>query len=332
MASFASCLGRSMATTALILLAAATPPTTGKFAKVMFTEATPLATNAAMIDRMYGPMDAEKVARANDATALAAIPVDPKAENFGMYVPANKPAKGYGLIVWISPMDEAGMPRGWPDTLEERGIIYVTAARSGNGQSPLGRRVPLALVAAANAMRDYNIDPARVWIAGFSGGARMAERMAVAYPDIFTGAIVDGSADMLGSREIPLPLPANFDRLVERSAFVFSNGRMDDHNVKAARRAISSLEDHCVTRVWSEVRQGEGHEMMGGRSLAKAIDFLDREREPPSAANLQCRDALKEQATRASEESKGLARAGDARAEDASAAADRKFGWLAFPR
>jgi dienelactone hydrolase len=309
---------------------AATSGDIAKFKAVTFAERTPLASNGELIRRLFSPFAAADLANKNDAATLDAQPIDPRHEKFGLYVPAQKPAEGYGLLVWVSPLDEAGMPPGWHATLEERGVIFVTAARSGNQTSPLGRRIPLALTAAANVARSHAIDPDRVWIAGFSGGARIAERMALGYPDVFSGAILDGSSDDIGAEDVALPPRERFERLLDRTAIVFSSGREDGFNVVSARRVAASLRRHCLDRVSLEVRRREGHVMMSGASLAKAIDFLDRQRDP--SPSRQCREALYAKIDADLDQAEAMAQRGDRGAKSAIRAIDRRYGGLAAPR
>jgi dienelactone hydrolase len=311
---------------------AASPGTIAKFKAVTFTETTPLARNAELIKRLFNPFAGADLAKKNDAAVLNAFPINPKDERFGLYVPAEKPAKGYALLVWVSPLDGAGMPLGWAATLEVRGVIFATAARSGNETSPLGRRIPLALTAAANVARNYAIDPDRIWIAGFSGGARIAERMAVAYPDVFSGAILDGSSDSIGSTDLSLPPRENFERLLERMSIVLSTGKEDEYNTSDAKRVVSSLRRHCFDRLSVEVRPREGHVMMNGRSLAKAIEFLDRTREGPSPGDRQCREQLYSKIDRELERADTMVQHGDRGARAAIRAIDRRYGQLAAPR
>ena len=68
-------------------------------------------------------------------------------------------------------------------------MIFVTAARSGNDEDIVSRREPLALIAAENMLAQYDVDRARVFVGGMSGGSRMALRLALAYPDLFRGAL-----------------------------------------------------------------------------------------------------------------------------------------------
>ena len=322
---------RLLGTLAALCAAAATSQGIAKFRAVTFTGTTPLARNGALIERLFSPFASADLAAKNDAAALNAFPIDPRNERFGLYVPAKMPAKGYGLLVWVSPLEGAGMPPDWPATLEERGVIFVTAGRSGNDTSPLGRRIPLALTAAANVVRTYPVDPDRIWIAGFSGGSRIAERMALAYPDVFTGAILDGSSDAVGSTDVPLPPRANFDRLLDRMAIVFSSGGDDLSNVQDAKRVASILRRHCFDRFSIDVRRGEGHQVMNGRSLAKAMDFLDRPREAPSPGDRQCRAQLYARIDAELARAEAMVQQSGRRSRDLIGAIDRRYGGLAAP-
>jgi len=311
---------------------AASPGAIPKFRAVSFAETTPLARNGELIKRLFSPFASADLAKKNDRATLNTYPIDPRQEKFGLYVPTEKPARGYGLLVWVSPLDGAGMPLGWSPILEQRGVIFVTAARSGNDTSPLGRRIPLALTAAANVVRKYPIDPNRIWIAGFSGGSRIAERMALAYPDVFSGAILDGSSDVIGSADVPLPPRDNFERLLDRTSIVFSTGQDDEYNTSDAKRVVSSLREHCFDRLAIEVRPHEGHEMMKAASLAKAIEFLDRTREQASPADRQCREQLYSRIDAELARAEAIAQQRGRGARAAIDTIDRRYGQLAAPR
>ena len=315
-----------------LCLIAAVPGEFSRFKAVTFTDPTPLARNDELIRRLFSPIAAADLAKANDPTALRAFPIDPKDERFGLYVPRQKPDRGYALLVWVSPLDGAGMPPGWEAILERSGVIFVTAARSGNLTSPIGRRFPLALIAAANVPRHYPVDPNRIWIAGFSGGSRIAERLALAYPDVFSGAILDGSSDEIGSADVALPTRVNFERLLDRTAIVLSSGEKDSVNVDSAWKVASSLRRHCFGRLSVEVRRREGHVMMNGRSLAKAIDFLDRRRSKPPSKDRQCREELYSKIDDELTRAEALVRRDGHLGRRAIRVIDRRYGWLAAPR
>ena len=315
-----------------LALISAGPVAIERFKSAVFTATTPLARNDQLINRLFRPFFSADLAKKNDAATLSSFPVNPKDETFGLYVPRDGPARGYGLLIWVSPLDRAGMPPGWPEVLESRGVIYVTAARSGNETAPIGRRIPLALIAAANVMNRFPVNPDRVWISGFSGGARIAERIALAYPDVFSGAILDGSSDPFGNAEVPLPPRELFERLLDRMAFVISTGQRDRYNNRDAKRFLSSLRQHCLTRVSVEARPRDGHQMMNGSSLGAAIEYLDRPRDPLTPEQRQCREQLYSKIDRelVLAETMALEAPGGARA--AIRLIDRRYGHLAAPR
>ena len=290
-----------------------------------------MAANGQLVVRLFSPFESADLLKKNAATTLRSSPIDPKDEKFGLYVPTKQPKHGFGLIVWVSPLDSAGIPPGWPEILEERGVIFVTAARSGNYTSPIGRRVPLALTAAANVLRNYPVDPDRIWIAGFSGGARIAERIALAYPDVFSGAILDGSSDKLGSAGLPLPPRKNLERLLGRMSIVISTGGADEFNTRDVKRLESSLKSHCFDRLSVEVRRGEGHVILNGQSLAKAMEFLDRPREEQSANDRQCIEKLYSKVDADLARAGELVKRGGREARTALRTIDRRYGWLAAP-
>jgi dienelactone hydrolase len=158
--------------------------------EVVFTQYSPLSTNAELARRLLSPLTAARLPAilARTGKALREQPIDLADERFVVYVPAKAPPAGYALLVFVPPWPQAQPPRGWASVLDRAGIIFVSAARSGNEAEVLSRRAPLALLGAANIMASYRVDPSRVWVGGFSGGSRVAMRLALGYPDLFRGA------------------------------------------------------------------------------------------------------------------------------------------------
>ncbi len=110
-------------------------------------------------------------------------------ESFRTIVPASYSTnEAWGLFVWISPGNDAWIPADWMAELEAHRLLFVGANKTGNNRAPVDR-ARLALDATANMLRQYTIDCRRVYIAGFSGGARMASILGVSYPEIFAGAL-----------------------------------------------------------------------------------------------------------------------------------------------
>lgn len=109
-------------------------------------------------------------------------------ERFYVYVPANyTDTERFGMLVFLSPSDDwTKVPRGWETVLQQRKLIYIAPQKVGNNQ-PVARRVGLGVVTALKLCEFARIDPARVYVSGLSGGARVASRAAFAHPSLFSG-------------------------------------------------------------------------------------------------------------------------------------------------
>jgi hypothetical protein len=116
-------------------------------------------------------------------------PYDVTKEKFKLVVPKSYAhAAKWGLFVYINADDSPGLPAEYEPLLEKRKLLAVAAYKSGNGRN-IFDRFRLAIDAVVNLEKRFNIDPARIYVSGFSGGARTASMLAVAYADLFSGAI-----------------------------------------------------------------------------------------------------------------------------------------------
>ena len=125
-------------------------------------------------------------------------------ESFEVYVPeAYAAGEPHGALVWISPGPFGGTERReiWK-LLDERRVIWIGANRSGNDRSP-SDRAALALDAAALVQELYDVDRARVWVGGYSGGGRVASGLALLSPDVFRGGLFVMGCDFY--RDVPVP-------------------------------------------------------------------------------------------------------------------------------
>lgn len=249
----------------------------GTLDDVTFDRYTPLSSNLELARRMLSPLTAAKLPQiltGKDAK-LAEQPLDLRAERFAIYVPATPaPTQGYGLIVFVPPWDVAKVPERWKSTLDQYGFLFVTAARSGNETTALGRREPLALLAAINMQKRYAVDPARVYVAGFSGGSRIAMRLALAYPDVFRGAILNSGGDPIGDATVPLPPKDLFATFQSGSRLVYVSGNEDIFVVNAERASIHAMREWCQFHVEDRVIAGMAHGLIDASALSRALDAL----------------------------------------------------------
>jgi hypothetical protein len=244
--------------------------------EVTFTEVSPYSRNEELMRRMLPRAEAAALADglAKQGKRLAEQPVDPAREHFVLHVPPDQPEGGYALLVFVPPWQQAKIPSGWEDVLDRYGVIYVSAARSGNEEITLARREPLALIAAANVMARYKVDPAKVFIGGFSGGSRVAERLALGYPDLFHGALLDAGSDRVGEGDLPLPPDELLARFQEDSRLVFVTGEQDSINRRLDADTMRSLDDYCQFGYVSQTAPWIGHAILPPAAFGTALKAL----------------------------------------------------------
>ena len=118
------------------------------------------------------------------------------------YTPADP---GWGLVVWVSPMNSGAPPRrDWSDILDSHKLIWIGADGSGNERAAWCR-IGLAIDAAYNLQQRYRIDPTRIYVAGMSGGSKIAGLLGLAYPDVFAGGIYCCGVSFYKDIDAPAP-------------------------------------------------------------------------------------------------------------------------------
>jgi len=247
--------------------------------EVTFTAYSPLARNEEIARRALSPLTYRRLHEALAARhdALADQTIDLARERFDLYIPGGPPpARGYGLLVYVAPWDDATQPQRWRGPLDDHGLVFVAARRSGNTHNVLDRRLPLAVLAAENVRAQLPIDPARIYVMGLSGGSRVAEIAAMAFPDLFRGAVLNAGADPIDGDFGMYKPPLELFRAFQRSRLVFITGDADEDNRKQEDLAQRSLRRACVLDLRTEVALGLGHEALDARSLATALDALDQ--------------------------------------------------------
>jgi pimeloyl-ACP methyl ester carboxylesterase len=291
------CLARSLLMLLMALLApsAASAPPPGRSGLqrgVAFSAYSPLSSSTELVRRLLSPLNVLQIRRelARTHRTLRAQPIDLARETFALYVPSGPPPpRGYGLLVFVSPWDDARVPLQWIVTLDREHVIFVTAANSGNDVKMIDRREPLALLAEAGVARRYPVDPARIYIGGFSGGSHTALRLALAYPDVFRGALLDAGSDPIGTARIPLPPADLFREFQESTRLVFLTGADDQLALEQDLQSQQSLFDWCVFDVATVNAPSTGHELAEPRVLDRALLSLERRRPFDSRKLAACR-------------------------------------------
>ena len=292
---------------------------------MVFTRTTPFADLAEIERRTRPPVYASKIVAHGQA-------VDISKEHFLVYVPSKKPPEGYALFVFVPPWDEPRLPPDWVPILDEKGVVFVSAWHSSNEADVRTRREPLALIAAANLIEEYNVDPSRVLVGGFSGGAEVAMRLALAYPDLFRGAFMNSGNDTIGNIQTPIPPADLFRKFQEDSRLFYVVGDGDGTRVNHQNASAQSMRDWCVAHVDHRVMPHMGHDVASARALEVALTALLGPAESAPGDLSSCRAGLDSKRAAKLQIVKDLLAKGDrAAARRALDDLDAEFGGLAAP-
>lgn len=231
-------------------LFAADAPQTGTY-YTSFDIAAPYATANVIAKRMtLGEVYRGTVKEAaRQGINLNAHTVDPREETWDIYVPTNYDgSKSYGVLVWIPSSPAFKIPEDWENVMDQHNLIFIAARGSGDNEPVRERRAPLALHGLNGIAHTYNIDPKRLYIGGNSGGAVVAGNMALAFADIFAGAVLMGDGPEPGTLESPVPVKSLLMR-ARQNHYALLAGQGN----QAARRSVldaqQALNALCIDQV-----------------------------------------------------------------------------------
>ena len=330
LAALLSCCPPAMAAD----LANADPPV-GLLSDVVFTQMTVLSRNAELARRLWSPLKAAQLQRelAKSGKVMSEQPIALPGEHFTVYVPAQKPANSYGLLVYIPAAADARLPVGWASVLDKYGVIFISAAGSGNAENVYDRRIPLALNAASNILQRYAVDRERVYVGGTSGGSRVAMRAALAYPDLFHGAMLNAGSDEIDNDYIPLPPKDLFYQFQAASRLVYITGDADSVNLNKDSASRGAMRDWCQFNLDSEIMRRTGHTVANAGGLSHVLELLAAPPAPDVIKLESCRADIEKDLDSEMAQASALQAAGK---RDAAKALldkiDRRFGGLAAPR
>lgn len=316
-----------------LLAQAAIAPALGQEQRGVVSEwPSPLAEPRMLLPRLWSPVQAElyRDGLQEGGGRASREGIDLRAESFDVYVPARRPEGGFGVLVFLPPSPGWPVPADWRDALDRAGLIYVAPRAAGNDQPVVGRRLPLMLHALALIEARYPIDPHQRYVGGFSGGGRVAMGAAVAFPELFSGALLLAGSDAIGMRGVVLPRRQLVDRLVAHSRFVLVTGARDMANRRHDARTVRSLEAICAANLTRISVPGLEHALPTGASFEAGLAALVRVPTAPDPACLDRRDAA------ISSELDDIEAQLDAGQATAAAARlrslDQRMGGLAAPR
>ncbi len=317
----------------LVVLAACATSYGHSESDVVFTRYSPLSRNAEIARRALPPLTYQRFQQtlAAQGLRLSEQAIDLAKERFDLYVPPGPPPpRGYGVLVFISPGSQALHPRFWRAPLDRHGLIFVSAENSGNEANTIDRRVPLALLAYENVRARYPLDEQRVYVGGLSGGGRVAEIVALAYPDVFRGALLNAGADPIDGQEGMYKPPAELFRQFQHMRLVYITGEEDEGVLAQDEVSRRSMHEACVFDVKTETVFGMGHDALDAVAMDRALDDLEAPRAVDEAELARCNARVEREIAAALADAAAAITRGDRDAARAKIKAiDARFAGLA---
>jgi hypothetical protein len=192
---------------------------------------------------------------------------DSKKQRYLLYVPRSfKAGKNWPLVVFVSAGDG---PAGWNNyrlVCEQLGLFFCSPYGAGNS-CPVGKRVRIVLDMLDDVRRHYPIDPDQTYVAGISGGGRMACTIGYSLPEYFGGVI-----PICGTNPPP-NLSYLRHRLQDRLSVAFVTGTGDFNRKENEVYMHPYFKELGVrTRLW--VVPGMGHTIPGPQVLAQVQAWM----------------------------------------------------------
>jgi len=214
---------------------------------------------------------------------------DIEQESFEVYVPdCYDPNTPFGLIVWIPAGPDGNINRyeGSKQLMDKHKLVWVGANKSGNDTDTYERRIPLALDAAYNMQKLYNIDPNRVYVAGLSGGGRVASITAFHHSDVYDGGIFIIGANYWQSMRVPgksthwrvggpKPQQKYLMRAKRFGRYVLLTGDNDGNRLQM-QTYYEKAYSKCLNNVLYIQVPGMGHEVPPAEEFEKALEYVDK--------------------------------------------------------
>lgn len=193
--------------------------------------------------------------------------IDPEEPiSWQVYLPKNDSTEKPGVFVYVSPMKTGRIDTRWREVMDQQNLIYIAADKSDN-KIPTIRRMVMATLAVKALGQLYSFDIGHVIVSGFSGGGRVASRLATQYPDVFTGALYICGVDFWKKDKTP-----NVERII-KNRFVFLTGSRDFN-----QRETRQIHKHYIKAGAQHskliVVPGLAHKHPDATYLTEALQFL----------------------------------------------------------
>jgi pimeloyl-ACP methyl ester carboxylesterase len=172
-----------------------------------------------------------------------------------------------------------------------------------------------------------------VYVGGFSGGSRIAQRLALAYPDLFRGALLNAGSDPIDAGHANPPPRELLERVQESTRVVYVTGEHDTVRPMMDAASLDSMRDWCVFDTASRITLGVPHEIASPAVLSWALSALAEHARTDPAKLAACRASLEQRLSARLAQVHELIDAGKRdEARKALQELDHRFGGLAAPQ
>ena len=193
---------------------------------------------------------------------------DSTAQTYELYVPKSlKKGESPGLILFISPGDGSTGLESLRKVCDDQKLIFASPHGAGNN-TDTRKRVRIVLDVLDDLRREYRVDPDRTYIAGFSGGGRIACAIGYSLPEYFGGVIsICAAGDLREESWLR-------QRVVDRLSVAHLTGETDFNRGEVERFRGPMLAAVGVrSKVW--VAPKTGHAIPATSLLSDAVVWLD---------------------------------------------------------
>ncbi len=204
----------------------------------------------------------EQAASSIDDVLPSDVPIE-----WQVYVPQDyRPELPTGVLVFVSSINWGGIPDHLRQVMDSRNLIWVSANGDGDG-APLQRRMFKAILAPRVVDRDYAIDMARIYVAGYSGGSEVATMIEVAKPELFMGGIYIGGAELWEMESSKIGL-------ISSNHHVFITGS-DGRAARNVKRVFKAYKDAGIENTLLLTVPNMRRKLPDERRFMQAIEYLD---------------------------------------------------------
>lgn len=217
--------------------------------------------------------------------------------------PGFDPKVPTGILVWVSPAPEGGVPQIFEPALDELGLVCVAATNAGN-QRPLTDRLQLMLDAIETAANRMTLDPDRIYVTGMSGGGRCASILQIGMPELFAGAVPIVGLDsyhIIMTNNGATRWPAHLGKPQAPVMATLKQRRIrgitgdQDFNEPEMSARVSRMQNEGLN-IRLDVIKGMAHVMPTPEDFATALRWVDEPRREAIAASIEAAQAKLESA------------------------------------